>query len=151
MSDGATLMTKKGMPNLPQPPWSQAPVEVVNWLASVGGPRQERLTTRTPRARGFVAQLPSTSRNRVLRRLARAGFQPVPVRRPRVREAITDSVPVGMALPYVGESRTAKAKVQLRRTGIIEIRVSFMVRMSLRQASRLASKLGLIPLTVRWL
>ena len=87
----------------------------------------------------------------MLRRLARAGFQLVSVRRPRVRETIADSVPAGMALPIVAESRTAKAKVQHTRTGNIELRVWFNTRMSFRRASRLASKLGLKPLNVRWL
>ena len=129
---------------LPQPPWSYAPSEVAEWLASTAGSRRAREPryTRQVRVRGFVGPCPASVEARLVRRLTRLGFERLEGsgHAPHVFRHLRHASSPALFLGKLGETRV---RVRLGRAGGPEVRVTFIPRVSLRTASKLVTRLGL--------
>ena len=70
------MSRRRSAGTFPEPPWSYAPSEVADWLASTAGPGSRRASRSRRRlhVKGFVGHCPTSAEGKLLRRLAEFGF-----------------------------------------------------------------------------
>src|SRR2546425_12841415 len=70
------MSRKRSAGTFPEPPWSYAPSEVEEWLASTAGPGSPRASrVRRPlRGKGFAGHCPIFAEGKLLLRLREVGF-----------------------------------------------------------------------------
>lgn len=146
-------MTGRGdVPRLPQPPWSYAPSEVAEWLASTAGLRRPREARRERPAtfRRFVARYPSSVESRIVRSLTRLKFLPVRGTGAGLRREIAGLAHPARTLTYRRALGDTEVEVRLRDGESVEIRVRFKPPVSQQRGLELVSRLGLRPSSGRW-
>ncbi len=136
----------------PEPPWTQAPSEVMAWGSSVGGRGPSRLSAhRRARVKGYAIHLPVSEESRILGRLSRSGL--VPSRRgrihvPRVLTRITHHAADEAFLGRMGGTRI---ELRIRKRSRLEVHMTFTPTIAFRKAWRMVSRLGLRPTEGTWL
>src|SRR2546430_490495 len=141
---------KRAAGNVPEPPWTYAPSEVAEWMASTAGPRRRgSASRRQARVKGFVGRSPTSAEQGLLRRLAGPGFEP--------DESVSHFPAILVHLPHAADSRSFRGNlggtqvhVRLRKDAVLELRLAFVPRLSFRRASKFLSRLGLRGLEGTW-
>src|SRR3990172_8177301 len=144
------MSPRNGSPELPQPPWSYAPSEVAEWLASTARPtrRRGRRVGRAPaRVKGFFGRFPLSEEEKLLRRLAGSDFHPM--RRLRGALARFSRRPPGRS--FAGRLRDVDVEVDMRKKDLLEVRVMFGRPIDVSRATRLLTELRLRPSSGQWL
>ncbi len=145
------MSRKRSAGTFPQPPWSYAPSEVAEWLASTAGPGSRRASrVRRPlRVKGFVGHCPTSAEEKLLRRLAEFGFEraAVPTRIPTLFRWTTTPAD---AENFVGKLGETGVDLRLRRGAILQLHVAFVPAVSYRRASKFLSRFGLRGLEGTW-
>lgn len=137
--------------SLPQPPWTQAPSEVIAWRSSTGGGGREPLPPHRPaRVRGYETRLPASDEPRLLARIERLGLNPVRVGRVHLPHLIPRLAHHGTPEIFVGRVRGLRLRVRLQKGRGIQVRMTFMPQTSFGRAWRLVSRLGLHPTEGTW-
>jgi len=142
--------SKRPVRSVPEPPWSYAPSEVAEWMASTAGPRRRASASRRQaRVKGFVGHCPTSAEKRLLRRLAGLGFEP--------DESSSRFPAIFAHLPHSADSRSfqgnlggTQVHLRLRKDAALELRLAFVPRLSFRRASKFLSRLGLRGLEGTW-
>ena len=128
----------------PQPPWTQAPAEVMAWRSSVGGHRAPPLGPHhATHVRGFEVELPAALEPRLLARLSRVGLSPRTEARAHVPHLITRLAHHAPAEVFAGKAGGARVEVRLRKRARVEVHVAFVPPLAFRKASRFVAQLGL--------
>ncbi len=134
----------------PEPPWTQAPSEVIAWGSSIRG----RMTSTTPshpptRVKGYEARVPVAEEARLRRRMSSLGLgssNPVQASHlvPRLAHRAWAEV-------FVGRVGGTRIEVRLRKRNRLEVRVTFIPQTAFRRAWRIVTRLGLHPAEGTWL
>ncbi len=138
---------------LPEPPWTQAPSEVLAWGASGAGGRGRGV----PRVHypvhvtGFEARLPVSEEARILAHLARLGIGRIQEGGAHVPAFVARLVHRAAPERFRGRVGGTRIDVRLHKRSRIEVRVGFTPPASFRRASRLLRNLGLDPSRGTWL
>lgn len=128
----------------PEPPWTQAPSEVMSWGASVGRRRAPPLGPHaTSHVKGFDVEVPAAQEPRLLSRLARLRLGHVRDGRLSVPHVILRLAHRAPPEVFVGRAEGVRVQVRLRKSARLEVQVGFVPRLALRKASRLIGRLGL--------
>lgn len=136
----------------PDPPWTQAPSEVMAWGASVGGryPRAPRFH-RPTRVRGYAIDIPASQKPRLLARMRRLGFEAAGGGSPRLYGLANRLAHHAAPEEFEGRFGSGRIGIRLRKGTRIEVRASFTPQMMFRRAWRVISRLGLDPARGTWL
>ena len=136
----------------PQPPWTQAPSEVLAWRSSLGIRRPPPLGPhRATHVRGFEDQLPAAQEPRLLARLSRLGFGHMRDGRAHLPHLLTRLAHHAPPEVFVGKVGGSRVEVRLRKGARIEVRVGFVPPLVFRKATRFVDQLRLPEAEGSWL
>ncbi len=136
----------------PEPPWTQAPSEVMAWGSSVGGripavPRAHRPS----RVKGYEVHVSASEEGRILGRMSRLGLGELErghVHLPRLVTRLAHHAP---ANAFLGRMSGVRIEVLLRKRSRLEVRMRFTPATTFRKAWRIVLRLGLHPAEGAWL
>jgi hypothetical protein len=136
---------------LPPPPWSQAPSEVAEWQASVGGPKRRggSGSRKQLRVKTFVGRCPTSFEGRLRKRLAALGFESSDRGRNLPRGFARFAHATGNDA-FLGKLGATRVHVRLRTGVVLELRATFSPPVTFRRASMLISRLGLRDVDGTW-
>ncbi len=136
----------------PEPPWSQAPSEVMAWGASVGGRRAAPLGPhRATHVRGFEVELPVAQEPRLLARLSRLGLGQLRDGHTHLPHLITRLAHHAPSEVFAGKVGGVRVEVRLRKGAHVEVHVGFVPPLVFRKAARFIDQLGLPESEGEWL
>ncbi len=136
----------------PQPPWTQAPSEVMTWGASVGGRRSSPVGPhRATHVKGFEVELPAASESRLLARLARLGLGHFRDGRTHLPHLITRLAHHAPPEIFGGRTGGSRVEIRLRKRARVEVHLEFVPPLVFRKASRFIDQLGLPESEGTWL
>lgn len=146
------MSRRTGSVALPEPPWTQAPSEVMAWGASTGGrPHPESRAPRPSRVKGFDSHVPAAEEERLLAHMARLGFAPTRGRPPSLPRWIPHLLHHATPQVFLGTISGTHLQIRLRKAARVEVRVTFTPKASFRKAWRLVARLGLDTSEGTWL
>ncbi len=146
------LLCEREILAFPQPPWTQAPSEVMAWGATTGGRRGPVMGPhRATHVKGFEVELPAAQESRLLARLARLGLGQLRDGRVHIPHLITRLAHRAPPEIFAGRFGGARVEVRLRKGAHIEVRVGFVPPLVFRKASRFIGQLGLPESEGSWL
>ncbi len=134
----------------PEPPWTQAPSEVLAWRTSVGGRRRALRPHRPTRVAEFEGSLSIPGEARLLSRMTRLGLRPVGPGRIHLPHLVLRLAHPARPEVFAGRLQGTRVQVRLRKGRQLEARVSFMPPIRFRKAWRLIADLGLHPRDGVW-
>ncbi len=148
------FMGRKGSTlRLPQPPWSYAPSEVAEWLASTAG-RHKRPSTRHRHrqfmVKEFFGRYPPSIEDKVALNLNRMNFRRLEGSGAGWRHMLADLTHTEKSLAFRRASKETEVEVQLRRGKSVGVRVTFKPPVSHEQGLKIVSRLGLRPSRGKW-
>ena len=136
----------------PEPPWTQAPSEVMAWRSSLGGRRPPPLGPhRATHVKGFEVELPAAQEPPLLARLSRFGLGQLRDGRAYLPHLITRLAHHAPPEVFAGKVGGSHVEVQLRKGAHVEVRVGFVPPLVFRKASRFIDQLGLSESEGSWL
>lgn len=135
----------------PEPPWTQAPSEVMAWGSSIRGRTRSTAPVRRPmRVKGYAIRLPVAEESRVVNRLSRLGLVPWREGSAHRSRMLPHVLHHATAVVFVGQARGTRIEVRLRKRSRLEVHVTFVPQIALRKAWRVVSRLGLRPDEGTW-
>src|SRR2546425_216134 len=130
------MSRKRSAGTFPEPPWSYAPSEVEEWLASTAGPGSRRASrVRRPlRVKGFAGHCPTSAEGKLLRRLREFGFERAGSahRFPALFRWTARSADGGSFVGRLGETRV---QIRLRKGASLQLHVAFVPSVSARSGA----------------
>ncbi len=135
----------------PEPPWTQAPSEVMAWGSSIGGRSPSAFRVhRHARVKGYEVHLPTSEESRILGRMSRLGLGPTEASRVHLPRVVTRLAHHAAAETFLGRMNGVRIEVRLRKRSRLEVRLTFMPTIAFRKAWRIVSRLGLHPTEGTW-
>ena len=145
------MSRRRSAGTFPEPPWSYAPSEVAEWLASTAGPGSRRASRSRRRlhVKGFVGHCPTSAEGKLLRRLAEFGFAEAAGahRFPPLFRWMAKSAD---AVSFLGNLGVTQVHIRLRKGAALQLHVAFVPVVSYRRASKFLLRLGLRGLEGTW-
>ncbi len=136
----------------PEPPWTQAPSEVMTWGASVGARRLSPMGAhRTTHVKGFEVEVPAAEESRLLTRLARLGLGQLRDHGTHLPHLITRLAHHAPPAIFGGRTGGSRVEVRLRKRARVEVHLEFVPPLVFRKASRFIDQLGLPESEGTWL
>ncbi len=133
----------------PEPPWTQAPSEVIAWGSSIRGRMTSTASSHPPtRVKGYEARVPAAEEARIRRRMSSLGLgSSNPVQAPHLVPRLAHRA---RAEVFVGRVGGTRIEIRLRKRNRLEVRVTFIPQTAFRKAWRIVSRLGLHPAEGTW-
>ncbi len=136
----------------PEPPWTQAPSEVLAWGASTGRRRGEPFRPHRPaRVKGFETRLSTAAKSKFFAHLARLGLVPSGERPESLSDALARLAHRPADTYYGGRVGGTRVQVRVRTRDRVEVRVAFTPHVSFRRAWRIVSRMELPTAEGAWL
>ncbi len=136
----------------PEPPWTQAPSEVIAWGSSIRGRMTSTAASHPPtRVKGYEARVPAAEEPRIRRRMSSLGLESSTARLAQGPHIVPRLAHRASAEVFVGRVGGTRIEVRLRKRNRLEVRVTFIPQIAFRKAWRIASRLGLRPEEGTWL
>lgn len=104
---------------------------------------------RQARVKGFVGEFPISAEGKLLRRLSELGFEPAQPGH-HLPAVLTHLTHAREPAAYGGRLGGTRIHIRLRKGATLELRVTFIPRVSSQRASKLLSRLGLHDVDGRW-
>jgi hypothetical protein len=129
----------------PEPPWTQAPSEVLAWMSSTGGRSRRESLRRPTRVKTFDGRLPISEEKHLLARMARMGLGQTKNGGVHLPHLVTRLVHRAPPVVFLGRFGGTRVHVRVRKGSRLEVGVTFTPQIRFRKAWRLVSELGLRP------
>lgn len=137
--------------SLPEPPWTQAPSEVLAWGAATGNRREARVRPHpATRVKSYAAHLPVAEEARLLGHLARLRIGHVRDGRVHLPHLVTRLGHHAPSESFVGRVGGMRIEVRVRKKNRIEVHVRFVPKTTFRRAWRIVTRMGLHPNEGTW-